>query len=573
MDSALKLKYEWETIPWRKLEVQVFKLQKRIYRASQSGNVVLVRNLQRLLLKSRAAKLLAVRRVTQDNRGKRAAGIDGVKSLTPKQRLALAKNLNLSDKTTPIRRVWIPKPNKQELRPLGIPTMAERAKQALVKLALEPEWEARFEPHSYGFRPGRSAHDAIAYIKLDITRLDKYVLDADISKCFDKINHSALLAKLNTFPAMRRQIKAWLKTGIMEGNQLFPSKEGTPQGGVISPLLANIALHGLEEYLTSKVPKTAYIDKKVTNWKLTVIRYADDFLILHRDLNELKRVKSLAEKWLSKMGLELNPNKTQIVHTFHSHEGKQPGFNFLGFHIRHYPAGIRNRRYMAGGSNQGGHCWTKVVPYHVLIKPSDEAIKQHKHKISQVIDGLKTAPQTRLIRELNPIIRGWANYYRPVNSKETFSDIDHWLWIKLRRWCLRRHPMKPAKWVYNKYWHVDDLQKDRKWDFNDGELSLIEHRQIPIVRHINVKGNRSPYDGDWIYWSSRLGKYPNTRSIVAKLLKTQKGKCRECNLYFNLEDILEIHHKDENRNNNRITNLTVTHGHCHDKLHQNKRYS
>jgi len=374
MDSALKLKYEWETIPWRKLEVQVFKLQKRIYRASKSGNVVLVRKLQRLLLKSRAAKLLATRKVTQDNRGKRTAGVDGVKSLTSSQRMTLAQNLNLSDKTTPIRRVWIPKPMKKELRPLGIPIMAERAKQALVKLAIEPEWEARFEPHSYGFRPGRSAHDAIAYITLDIRRKDKYVLDADISKCFDKINHSALLTKLKTFPAMRRQIKAWLKAGIMDGNQLFPSSEGTPQGGCISPLLANIALHGLEEYLSSMVPKTAYINKKVTNWKLTVVRYADDFLILHRDLNELKRIKALAEDWLATMGLELNQNKTQIVHTFHSHEGKQPGFDFLGFHIRQYPAGVRNRRYIAGGSNQGGHCWTKIVPHHVLIKPSAEAI-------------------------------------------------------------------------------------------------------------------------------------------------------------------------------------------------------
>ncbi|WP_049802798.1 group II intron reverse transcriptase/maturase [Gloeothece verrucosa] len=568
MDSANKLKYEWETIPWRKLEVQVFKLQKRIYRAGQSGNVVLVRKLQRLLMKSLAAKLLAVRRVTQDNRGKRTAGIDGVKSLTPKQRLVLAENLNLSDKSTPIRRVYIPKPNKKELRPLGIPTMTERAKQALVKLALEPEWEARFEPHSYGFRPSRSAHDAIAYIKIDIQRLDKYVLDADISKCFDKINHSALLTKLNTFPKMRRQIKAWLKAGIMDGNKLFPSEEGTPQGGVISPLLANIALHGLEEYLTSHVPKTAYINKKVTNWKLTVVRYADDFLILHRDLNELLRIKALAEKWLSNMGLELNPNKTQIVHTFNSHEGKQAGFNFLGFHIRHYPAGIRDRRYKSGGCNQGGHRWTQIVPYVVLIKPSAEAIKQHKRKLSQVIDGLKTAPQSRLIRELNPIIRGWANYYSSVNSKETFSDIDHWLWIKLRRWCLRRHPMKPDKWVYNKYWHVDERHKGKKWDFNDGELSLTEHRQTPINRHINVKGDRSPYDGDWIYWSTRLGKYPNIRSPITKLLKTQKGKCSKCQLYFSLEDILEIHHIDENRNNNRLTNLTVLHGHCHDNIHR-----
>ena len=233
MNTVPKLMYEWKNIPWRKLEVQVFKLQKRIYRASIRGDVKQVRRLQRLLVKSTAAKLLAVRRVTQDNRGKNTAGVDGVKSIRPPQRLKLALKLEISDQAFPIRRVYIPKPGKKEKRPLGIPTIEDRAKQALVKLALEPEWEAQFEPHSYGFRPGRSVHDAVKYIKLDIQRKDKYVLDADIRKCFDCINHSALLDKLNTFPLMRRQIKAWLKAGVMSGENLFPCEEGTPQGGVI----------------------------------------------------------------------------------------------------------------------------------------------------------------------------------------------------------------------------------------------------------------------------------------------------------------------------------------------------
>jgi len=192
--------YEWSDISWRKLEKNVYKLQKRIFKASSRGDVKLVRRLQKLLIKSRAARLLAVRRVTQDNQGRKTAGVDGVKSLTPKQRLALTDKLKLGSKVAPTRRVWIPKPGKEEKRPLGIPTMYDRALQGLVKLVLEPEWEARFEPNSYGFRPGRSCHDVIGAIFLSIKHKSKYVLDADISKCFDNINHNKLLKKLNTYP-------------------------------------------------------------------------------------------------------------------------------------------------------------------------------------------------------------------------------------------------------------------------------------------------------------------------------------------------------------------------------------
>ena len=223
---------EWRQINWRKLERSVYKLQKRIYRASQRGDVKAIRRLQKTLMKSWSARCLAVRRVTQDNSGKKTAGVDGLKSLTPKQRLALVAKLKLSPKVAPTRRVWIPKPGTEEKRPLGIPTINDRAWQALVKLALEPEWEARFEPNSYGFRPGRSCHDAIEQIFTVISKKAKYVLDADIAKCFDRIDHEALLKKLNTFPTIRRPVRAWLKAGVMDGKQLFPTSEGTPQGGV-----------------------------------------------------------------------------------------------------------------------------------------------------------------------------------------------------------------------------------------------------------------------------------------------------------------------------------------------------
>ena len=228
---------DWKEIDWKKVSRKVFKTQKRIYKASQRGDVKLVRRLQKMMVKSWYARLLAVRRVTQENKGKKTAGVDGVKSLKPTERIELANTLKLDGKSRPTRRVWIPKPGTKEKRPLGIPTMRDRAKQCLLKMALEPEWEAKFEPNSYGFRPGRSCHDALKAIHLAINKKPKYVLDADIAKCFDRIDHNRLLEKLNTFPTFKRQIKAWLKSGVIDFSKWAERKgyqetsEGTPQAG------------------------------------------------------------------------------------------------------------------------------------------------------------------------------------------------------------------------------------------------------------------------------------------------------------------------------------------------------
>jgi RNA-directed DNA polymerase len=243
----------WSEVDWKKLERRVYKLQKRIYRASLRGDTKVVRKLQKTLLNSWSAKVLATRRVIQDNQGKKTAGIDGVKSVRPEKRITLAKSLKVQSKAKPTRRIWIPKPGTEKKRPLGIPTMTDRATQALVKMVMEPEWEAVFEPNSYGFRPGRSCHDAIEAIFLSIRRKPKYVLDADISKCFDRINHETLLKKINTFPRLRKQLKAWLKCGYIDERVFKETEEGTPQGGVISPLLANIALHGIENEVKNLV--------------------------------------------------------------------------------------------------------------------------------------------------------------------------------------------------------------------------------------------------------------------------------------------------------------------------------
>ena len=282
---------DWRTLPWKDIQRNVFRLQKRIYRAARQGDIKRVHNLQRLLLRSWSARCLAVRRVTQDNRGKRTPGVDGVASLTSRQRLQMARDLqDLSRPPSPIRRTHVEKPGKAEKRPLGIPVMFDRAAQTLVRMALEPEWEARFEPNSYGFRPGRSAHDAIESIFNFIRLKPKYTLDADIRKCFDRISHQTLLDKLHTIQLIERLVRGWLKAGILDhGEYIFP-EAGVPQGSPLSPLLANLALHGLETALREAAPSKS---------PPGVIRYADDFVALHADLDVLKHLQEVATEWLA----------------------------------------------------------------------------------------------------------------------------------------------------------------------------------------------------------------------------------------------------------------------------------
>ena len=534
--------YKWQDLPWKKIERAVFKLQKRIYQASQRGDTKAVHKLQRLLISSWSARCLAVRRVTQDNRGKNTAGVDGVKALTPPERLQLAQTLTLSQTASPVRRVWIPKPGKVKKRPLGIPTLANRAEQALAKLALEPEWEARFEPNSYGFRPGRSAHDATEAIFKNICLKAKYVLDADIAACFDKISHSAVLAKLQTYPALRRAIRAWLKAGVVDGDELFPTTEGSPQGGVISPLIANIALHGLETTIAE------------THGKAKVIRYADDLVILHPELTVIEAAKETTARWLAEMGLELKPSKTQITHTLNEHEGNV-GFDFLGFHIRQYPVGKTHSGKTAGR-------YPKLLGYKTLIKPSEKAVQRHYQAICAVIDANPATSQTRLIGQLNPIIRGWTNYYATVASKEVFNKLTHLTFVKLLRWAKRRHPTKSSKWIVHKYWRLET----GRWDFAPkDDTSLALHEKTTIRRHVKVRGTKSPYDGDWVYWARRRGRQPGLPRRITTLLQRQAGQCARCGLYFSMEDKLEVDHIYPKVRGGRdgYQNWQLLHAHCH----------
>jgi RNA-directed DNA polymerase len=551
---------KWKDINWKQVERIVYKLQTRIYKAKSRGDFKAVRRLQKTLINSWSAKLLATRKVTQDNQGKKTAGVDGIKSLSPEARFQLAGQIKLSDKSRKTRRVWIPKPNGEK-RPLGIPTIRDRTTQALAKLALEPEWEAVFEENSYGFRPGRSCHDAIAAIYIHINQKARYVLDADISQCFDKINHSALLKKINTFPRMQQQLKAWLKSGVMDGKELFPTDEGTPQGGVISPLLANIALHGLEmvvkefartiDMKSSKGYQMGAVNKQKS---LALIRYADDFVCIHHNREVVEECQTIIAKWLYEMGLELKPSKTRICHSLEIIEGKA-GFDFLGFNIRQHCTGLYRSAKNTSKTPLG---------FKTLISPSKEKRANHQKKLGEVIDRNLNGKQSKLILELNPIIRGWSNYYSHVVSAEIFGKMDYLIWQKLKRWAIRRCPKSNRYKLFSRYWKTVGTDN---WRFcTDEGLKLAKHGETKISRYIKVQGNRSVYDGDFTYWATRLGTHPELPMRMARLLKKQKGKCGYCGHYFKQCDVMEIDHiqPKSQGGKDKYDNFQLLHRHCHD---------
>ncbi|CAD5924199.1 putative reverse transcriptase [Planktothrix tepida] len=524
--SITKTTGTWNSINWAKVQRVVFKIQKRIYQASLSGQNAKARKLQKLLVKSYYARLLAIRKVTQDNQGKRTAGVDGIKSITPKQRIELAQNLSKYQKAKPLRRKWIPKPNGEK-RPLGIPTINDRVRQALVKLALEPQWEARFEGESYGFRPGRSAHDAMSRIFQSINKKEYYILDADISKCFDQINPEYLLSKIDCPSVIKAQIRQWLKAGVMDNGIFETTVTGTPQGGVISPLLANIALDGMIRLINTLFPK------KTNTVQAQVIRYADDFVVISPQLKIIQQCQTALEEWLKPIGLELKPSKTRICHTLREIEVNgevvKPGFDFLGWNFRQYPMGKHHASKVGGGN--------KLLGFKLLIKPSEKAVKAHADKVKEVIKKHKTAPQYALIKRLNPIIKGWCNYHSKVVSKKVFSFLDYITWQRLRAWTVNRC----GKASYKKLSKYFKKNGNRAWNFEtqDG-FKLLTYAETSITRHVTVRPEASPYDGNWTYWSTRMGTSYDVPKRVALLLKKQKGKCNLCNQYFTPEDVVEI---------------------------------
>ena len=559
--SNNNIQLEWSSLDWHHIQKRVRKLQYKIFNYSRQNDVTRLHLLQQTLVSCLQAKILAVRQITQDNQGKKTPGIDGKSSLTPKARIELVKELKIDGKTSEIKRVFIPK-GKHEFRPLGIPTIKDRAKQALAKLALEPQWEAKFEINSYGFRPGRRCQDAIEAIHLGINKKAKYVLDADITKCFDEINHEALISKLETFPQMKRQITAWLKAGILNQNEwIFPEK-GTPQGGVLSPLLANIALHGLENHLKEKMEDIPLrspqgdktLPKRDRRNSLQVIRYADDFVLMHEELYVVEAMKLHTIEWLAKIGLELNPKKTKIRHTLKKSLTatiEKPGFKFLGFHIRNYEVGKHREK-------------AKKQGFRTMIKPGKEEIKTHYRKIKHVLKELNTIEG--LIMKLNPIIRGWTNYYSHVASKKVFAKLDSLMLISLMKWAKRKHTTRSKKWLTNKYLKKIKNRLRFGYDFKGKWSWVITHAETPVKRYTKIKGEASPYDQDWVYWKLNGRNIQREDSKTVTLVKKQKGMCNWCKSIFTPMDRVEVDHIKPRKlgGSSKMWNLQALHRHCHE---------
>ncbi|MGW0738249.1 group II intron reverse transcriptase/maturase [Streptomyces sp. NPDC002851] len=556
----------WHGIDWAKCEENVRRLRQRIFKATQEGDLKRVRNLQKLMLRSFSNTLVSVKRVTQQSSGRKAAGIDGERALTPKARGKLAAEVHRSSKpwkARPVKRVFIPKSNGKQ-RPLGIPVIRDRALQARVKNALEPEWEARFEPRSYGFRPGRSCQDAISAIFWTVkgkapSRL--WVLDADLAAAFDRIDHDRLMAVLDRFPA-RDAVRQWLKAGVMDRGRFAPTEEGTLQGGVISPLLLNIALHGMEQAAGCRyaVPRPGANPGAVPGTPV-LVRYADDFIVLCCDEAQVHLVRARLKDWLEPRGLRFNEEKTAVVHL-------EKGFDFLGFTVRRL-----------GGK--------------LIIKPSKTACKRLRARLRTEVKALRGANAEGVMRKLVPIVRGWAAYYRTVASSTVFASMDHYVWRLTYNWARRRHRNKPGPWVVQRYFGPFHPARRDRWVFGDRDsgVFLPKFAWTGIVRHQLVKYGASPDDPALAaYWQDRRRRKtpPPMDKTSLVLAVRQRGLCPLCkqaliagaeyepdsprewiNWFAASKKMLHKHHFTYRRDGgtDERDNLRLVHSECHRQHH------
>jgi RNA-directed DNA polymerase len=496
---------DWDWVDWSGCEREVRRLRQRIFKATQDGDWPRVRSLQRLMLRSRSNTLLSVRQVTQRNAGRKTAGIDGEVALTSQARADVAVRVHSTVATwqpPAVKRVYIPKAsNRAKLRPLGIPVIMDRCHQARVRNALEPEWEARFEPRSYGFRPGRSCQDAIGaiYATCKGPRAKRvWALDADLAAAFDKIDHAHLLATIGTFPA-RDMIHDWLTAGVFEpGKGFAPTEEGTPQGGVISPLLLNVALHGLEEAAGVSYATSGSGASETKPGSPTLIRYADDMVVLCHTRERAEQIKARLAEWLTPRGLSFNEDKTRIVCL------AEDGFDFLGFNVRRYRSKL-------------------------LIKPSKAAIRRVRERLAVEMRRLRGSNADAVIATLNPIIRGWAAYYRGVVSSKVFHTLDYQMWKLTYKWATWRHNNKPKPWIVDRYFGKHNKFRNDQWVFGnpDNNTYLVKFSWTDIVRHVMVTGAASPDDPALTdYWAKRRRKVkPPLDSYTLRLLARQDARC------------------------------------------------
>jgi len=534
LSDAARLAAQWKSIDWKLAEAEVNRLQVRIAKATQEKKWNKVKRLQYLLTHSYYAKLLAVRKVTT-NKGKKTPGVDKVLWNTPAQKMTAV--LSLTDKgykASPLRRVYIEKKGKKTKRPLGIPTMYDRAMQALYALALDPVSEVTADKHSFGFRKGRCCQDACEYIFADLARAvsPEWVLEGDIKGCFDNISHDWLMANI---PMDKSVLKQFLKAGFVFKDELFPTDDGTPQGGVISPILANMALDGMEKVLSDHfhTNRLGKVDHRFKNaHKVNLVRYADDFIVTAATKEIAIEAKEIIRDFLKIRGLELSEEKTLITHI-------DDGFDMLGWTFRKFKGKL-------------------------IVKPSKKSIKAFVAALSETIFKRgKAWKQELLIEKLNQKIRGWANYHQSVCASEAFAHIDYILYEFLWQWAKRRHPHKGQWWVSTKYWR---RKGNRNWVFSteDGkELLRVDH--IPIVRHTKVRMDANPYLEPEYFIQRQFNHGMKRLSGRFKLIwKNQNGCCYHCGLPMDISDEREIFFKTPKSEGGKdeVRNMAYVHSHC-----------